>query len=90
MFEATDTGRSTYHYKLTSTVILQLGSASEALGKMNLAGNLTRQAQTDMQVKDDTSQVVNIGKVGLAELVLTNSHNANQVVAGRRHGTEDA
>ena len=64
VFEATDSKRGSYRYKLTSTVILQLGAASEGLGKMDLAGNLTRQVQTDMPVKDDTSQVVNVGKVG--------------------------
>lgn len=51
-------------------MILQLGAASEALGKMNLAGNLTRQVQVDIAVKDDMSQVVNIGKVGSCSVTM--------------------
>lgn len=62
VFEATENGRST-HYKLTSTVILQLSAANEALGTMNLSGNLTRQTQQDIPVVDDSTQVANIGKV---------------------------
>jgi len=62
VFEATEKGRSTL-YKLTSTVILQLSAENEALGSMNLSGNLTRQAQQDMPVTDDTTQVSNIGKM---------------------------
>lgn len=65
MFEAIDSGRPTHHYKLTSTVILQLGAASEALGTLNLSGNLTRQVETDMTVKDDTTHVANVGRVSL-------------------------
>lgn len=51
------------HYKLTSTVILQLGSAGESLGNMNLSGNLTRQVEQDMPVENDASHVANVGKL---------------------------
>lgn len=51
------------HYKLTSTVILQLGSAAESLGSMNLSGNLTRQVEQDMPVENDASHVANVGKL---------------------------
>lgn len=51
------------HYKLTSTVILNLGSETEALGSMDLSGNMVRQVEQDMPVEDDTSHVVNIGKL---------------------------
>jgi len=62
VFEATEKGRST-HYKLTSTVILQLSAKDEALGAMNLSGSLTRQAQQEMAVVDDPTQVANVGKM---------------------------
>lgn len=62
VFEAIDHGRST-HYKLTSTVILQLATASEALGTMDLSGNLTRQVETDMLAEDDAAHVANVGKM---------------------------
>jgi len=62
VFEALDRGRTT-HYKLTSTVILQLSTAAEALGSMSLSGNLTRQVEVDMPVDYDNSHVANVGKV---------------------------
>lgn len=70
VFEATEPSSSNTpgkpqptHYKLTSTVILQLGAKSEALGNVNLAGNLTRQVEMDVVAKDDGEQVVNVGKM---------------------------
>ena len=62
MFECIDRAR-TAHYKLTSTVILRLSTASDALGDMDLSGNMTRQIEQDMPVKDDSSHIVNIGKL---------------------------
>ncbi|KAL8721563.1 MAG: hypothetical protein Q9225_001771 [Loekoesia sp. 1 TL-2023] len=62
VFEAIDRAR-TAHYKLTSTVILHLGTANEALGHMDLSGNMTRQIEQDMPVQDDGSHIVNVGKL---------------------------
>ena len=62
VFECIDRAR-TAHYKLTSTVILRLSTASDALGDMDLSGNMTRQIEQDMPVKDDSSHIVNIGKL---------------------------
>ena len=62
MVECIDHAR-TAHYKLTSTVILRLSMASDALGDMDLSGNMTRQLEHDMPVKDDSSHIVNIGKM---------------------------
>ena len=62
VFEAIDRAR-TAHYKLTSTVILHLGSNSESLGEMNLSGNMTRQVEQDMPVEDDGSHIINVGKL---------------------------
>lgn len=62
VFEAIDRGRVT-HYKLTSTVILRLSTGNEALGEMDLSGNMTRQVEQDMPVIDDTSHIVNVGKL---------------------------
>lgn len=62
VFEALDQGRTT-HYKLTSTVILQLSTASDALGSMDLSGNLTRQQETDMVADNDIAHVSNVGKM---------------------------
>ena len=49
--------------KLTSTVILNLGSETDALGVMDLSGNMVRQVEQELPVDDDNSHVVNIGKV---------------------------
>lgn len=62
VFEAVDRAR-TAHYKLTSTVILHLGISNENLGEMDLSGNMTRQIEQDLQVDDDDSHIVNIGKL---------------------------
>jgi capping protein (actin filament) muscle Z-line, beta len=62
VFEALDRAR-TAHYKLTSTVILNLGTSTDSLGSMDLSGNMVRQVEQDMPVEDDGSHVANIGKV---------------------------
>ena len=52
------------HYKLTSTVILQLSSeAKESLGTLGLSGNLTRQVEQDLPVENDQSHVINVGRM---------------------------
>ena len=62
MFEAIDKAR-TAHYKLTSTVILRLSTENDALGEMDLSGSMTRQVEQDMPVQDDSSHIVNVGKL---------------------------
>ena len=62
MFEAIDRAR-TAHYKLTSTVILYLGTSNENLGEMDLSGNMTRQIEQDMPVDDDGSHIINVGRL---------------------------
>jgi capping protein beta len=62
VFDAQDRAR-TAHYKLTSTVILSLGTNSEALGGLDLSGNMVRQVEQDMAIEDDSSHVANIGKM---------------------------
>lgn len=62
VFEALDRAR-TAHYKLTSTVILNLGTSADSLGSMDLSGNMVRQVEQDMPVEDDGSHVANIGKM---------------------------
>lgn len=62
VFEAIDRAR-TAHYKLTSTVILHLSTENDALGEMDLSGSMTRQVEQDMPVHDDSSHIVNVGKL---------------------------
>ena len=58
------------HYKLTSTVILDLGlSGTAGLDSLDLAGNLTRQTQQDLPLNGlrdaevEQGHVVNIGRM---------------------------
>jgi capping protein beta len=44
-------------------VILHLSTGTDALGEMDLSGNMTRQIEQDMTVDDDTSHIANIGKL---------------------------
>ena len=57
------------HYKLTSTVILDLGMQSAAVDSLELAGNLTRQTQQDLplsglrEAEIEQGHIVNIGRM---------------------------
>lgn len=57
------------HYKLTSTVILDLGLKSSTIDSLELAGNLTRQTQQDLPLgglRDadvEAGHVANIGRM---------------------------
>ncbi|KAK4550144.1 hypothetical protein LTR36_003111 [Oleoguttula mirabilis] len=57
------------HYKLTSTVILDLGLSSSSIDNLDLAGNLTRQTQSDLslggfrEAEVEQGHVVNIGRM---------------------------
>jgi capping protein (actin filament) muscle Z-line, beta len=62
VFEAVDRSRIA-HYKLTSTVILNLGSESGSLGELDLSGNMTRQTEQDLTVENDDSHIPNIGRL---------------------------
>ncbi len=62
VFEASERGRTT-NYRLTSTVILSLSSATAALGEMDLSGNMTRQQEFGVTVDDDGSHIAYIGRI---------------------------
>lgn len=63
------TSKRNAHYKLTSTVILDLGLKNEAVGGLELAGNLTRQQEQSCNITGhrdaeiEQSHVVNIGRM---------------------------
>ncbi|KAF2764774.1 F-actin capping protein, beta subunit [Teratosphaeria nubilosa] len=62
-------GKRNAHYKLTSTVILDLGLSNTSIDSLELAGNLTRQTQLENQLQGfrdseiEQSHVVNIGRM---------------------------
>jgi capping protein (actin filament) muscle Z-line, beta len=62
VFESLEHAR-TAHYKHTSTVILNLGTAGETLGEMDLSGNMTRQVEQDLPYEGDESHIANLGRL---------------------------
>jgi len=72
------------HYKLTSTVILDLGLQSQAVDSLELAGNLTRQTQQDLALnglRDAEIEQSHIGNIGrMVEDMETRMRNLLQEV----------
>ncbi|PVF95840.1 putative F-actin capping protein beta subunit [Serendipita vermifera] len=62
VFEASERGRSA-HYKLTSTVMLELDNKSQGVGNVNLSGSLTRQNEVDATLSDPSSHISNMGRM---------------------------
>ncbi|KZS94183.1 F-actin capping protein beta subunit [Sistotremastrum niveocremeum HHB9708] len=62
VFEAVERGRNA-HYKLTSTIMLQLVTRSPGTGEVNLSGSMTRQSEMDAAVPDFSSHVPNTGRM---------------------------
>ncbi|KHJ34953.1 putative f-actin capping protein beta subunit [Erysiphe necator] len=77
VFEAVDRARVA-HYCLTSTVNLYLSTGSDILGEMDLSGNMTRHIESDLPVDNDSSHILNIGK--LVEDMELNMRNLLQEV----------
>jgi len=55
--------KKTGHYKLTSTVMLNIQTDTTATGQVGLAGSLTRQDEKDFPVSDQNPHIINIGKM---------------------------
>ncbi|KAJ1553284.1 hypothetical protein HK405_008392 [Cladochytrium tenue] len=79
--EVQEKGRSA-HYKLTSTVMLNLTYVRPALGNMKLAGSLTRQAEHDMTVEDYGAHVANIGRV-VEDMEIKMRNNLHEIYFGK-------
>ncbi|CAE6424395.1 unnamed protein product [Rhizoctonia solani] len=62
VFEANERGR-TAHYKLTSTVMLQLKVKSEGSGEVDLSGSMTRQQEEDRPLPDPAAHIANTGRM---------------------------
>lgn len=62
VFEAVERGRSS-QYKLTSTIMLHMLSDNATLGRMDLSGNMTRQVEQEMDVKERSDNIANIGRL---------------------------
>jgi len=71
VFEASERGRQA-HYKLTSTIMLNMVNKSETQTKedgkktsaeIGLSGSMTRQSEHDFPVQDSTSHITNTGRI---------------------------
>lgn len=62
VLEANNKLRST-HYRLTSTVMLNVNTRSAKISELNLSGSLTRQAEQSYPVESPSSHVSNIGRM---------------------------
>ncbi|KAH9972076.1 F-actin capping protein [Lactifluus volemus] len=63
VFETLERGRQA-HYKLTSTIMLQLDQTPwKHDGEISLSGSMTRQTEQDHPVQDATSHVQNVGRM---------------------------
>jgi len=62
VFEASERGRSA-HYKLTSTVMLEMVTKNGTVGDVNLSGSLTRQNEADATLTDQSSHIANTGRL---------------------------
>ncbi|KAF8519548.1 F-actin capping protein [Gautieria morchelliformis] len=62
VFEASERGRQA-HYKLTSTIMLQLVTTGDSAGEVNLSGSMTRQHEHDAPLTDASSHITNAGRM---------------------------
>ncbi|KIM33640.1 hypothetical protein M408DRAFT_158156 [Serendipita vermifera MAFF 305830] len=62
VFEASERGRSA-HYKLTSTIMLEMVTKTGEAGDVNLSGSLTRQNEVDATLSDQSSHIANTGRM---------------------------
>ncbi|RKO98576.1 hypothetical protein CXG81DRAFT_28605 [Caulochytrium protostelioides] len=63
VLEVRERGQRQAHYKLTSTILLQMVTATPALGQMALGGSLTRQTELDAPLEEPTGHIANMGRM---------------------------
>jgi len=63
VIEVKDAVKGNSHYKLTTTIMLSIETATEVTGKVSLAGSMTRQVEKDAPVSNENPHYVNIGRL---------------------------
>jgi len=61
VFDVSEKSRSTFEYKLTTTVIVSMGVKSGALGEVDLSGSMTQQETKTLPCNDDKPHIANLG-----------------------------
>lgn len=82
VFEIEINGRRSATYRLTSTVMLDLSDKNDKIGKLDLAGSLTRQHERSMPTEDSASHVANIGTL-IEEVESSLRNTLNEVYFGK-------
>eukprot|EP01086_Lenisia_limosa_P012651 TRINITY_DN41132_c0_g1_i1.p1 TRINITY_DN41132_c0_g1~~TRINITY_DN41132_c0_g1_i1.p1 ORF type:complete len:271 (+),score=92.65 TRINITY_DN41132_c0_g1_i1:1-813(+) len=62
VLDVTDSGTKAT-YKLTSTIMLSMVDTNSSVGKFNLAGSLTRQAESELSVDASNTHIANMGRM---------------------------
>ena len=65
-------------YKLTTTVMLDLGIDNNIVGKTNLSGSLTRQSETTKTVSDADTHIMNMGRL-IEDMEIDMRSNMNEL-----------
>lgn len=65
-------------YKLTTTVMLDLGIDNDIVGKTNLSGSLTRQSETTKTVSDADTHIMNMGRL-IEDMEIDMRSNMNEL-----------
>jgi len=66
VFEAAESKKGAWEYKLTTTVIVSMSVENDKVGSVDLSGSMTQQAQQTLQCdndKNDHAHVANMGKM---------------------------
>lgn len=82
VFEVQLNGHRSANYQVTSTVMLDMTDKSDRLGRLDISGNLTRQASRTLPIEDEASHIANIG--GMIEEIESKLRNTlNDVYFGK-------
>ncbi|KAJ3090613.1 hypothetical protein HK102_003204 [Quaeritorhiza haematococci] len=81
VMEVQTKGRSA-HYKLTSTIMLNMLTSGQKLGNMNLSGSLTRQTEQDFPVEDYNAHVANMGRM-VEDMEIKMRNSISQIYFGK-------
>lgn len=82
VFEIEPNGRRSATYRLTSTVMLDLQDSNSKIGKLDLAGSITRQHERNMATEDSASHIANIGTL-IEEVESSLRNTLNEVYFGK-------
>jgi len=63
VIEVKEKKKGTFHYKLTTTVMLSIETSTDATGKVTLAGSMTKQVAKDAPLNAENPHYANIGRM---------------------------